>query len=76
MILTGEGRSTRRKFCAVATLFATNLTQTDLGSNKSLRCNRPVNNRLNQSCSTLYVVRETWENFGLTCEINIIHYKQ
>jgi len=76
MILTGEGWSTRRKFCAVATLSATNLTQTDLGSNNGLRCNRSVTNRLNQSCSTLNVVWETWENFGLTCGINVLHCKE
>ena len=76
MILTGEGWSSRRKFCAVATQSATNLTQTDMGSNKGLRCNRPVTNRLDQACSTVYVMRNTWENFGLTFGVRILHYKE
>ena len=42
MILTGEKISTPRKTCPCATLFATNLTWTDLESNAGLRGERPV----------------------------------
>jgi hypothetical protein len=42
MILTGENRSTPRKTCPSATLFATNLSWTDLESNAGLRGERPV----------------------------------
>jgi hypothetical protein len=55
MKLTGENRSTRGKTCPSATLFTTNLTWTDPGSDPDLRGGRPATNRLShgtvpQSC--------------------------
>jgi hypothetical protein len=45
MKLTGENRRTRGKTCPIATLSTTNPTWTDLGSNPSLRGERPAANR-------------------------------
>jgi len=44
--LTDENRSNRRKTSPSATLFTTNFTWTDLGSNHILRRERPATNRL------------------------------
>jgi hypothetical protein len=46
MKLTGENRSTRRKTCPSATLFTTNPTWTEPGSNPGLRGERPATNLL------------------------------
>jgi hypothetical protein len=42
MMLTGKNRSTWRKTCPTATLFTTNPTSTELGSNPALRVERPA----------------------------------
>jgi hypothetical protein len=46
MKLTGENRSTREKTCPSVTLFTTNPTWTDPGSNPGLCDERPAANRL------------------------------
>ena len=59
MILTKETRNTRRKTISSATLSATNLTWTDLGSNIHLRGERPINSQigLNWIIKTQFVPR-------------------
>ena len=47
--LTWENRSTLRKPCPIATFSTINLTRTGLGSNPSLRCDRPATNPLLKS---------------------------
>jgi hypothetical protein len=65
MKLTGENRSTRRKYCLSATLFTTNPTWTDPGSNPSLRGERPATNRLSHDTAMMYCdkpVKVKWRN--------------
>ena len=51
MILTGENRTARRETCCTVNLSATNLTQTDLGSNLGFRSDKPATKRLNHDNS-------------------------
>jgi hypothetical protein len=46
MKLTVENRSTRGKTCPSSTLYTTNPTWTEPGSNPGLRGEKPANNRL------------------------------
>jgi len=48
MILTGDNTSTRKETCPSALFSTTNLTWTDLRSNKGLHCKTPGNNRLSR----------------------------
>jgi hypothetical protein len=51
MILTGESRSAGGGTCQSATLSATNLTRTDLGSNP-VHDERPATNRLSHDTAS------------------------
>ena len=55
MIPTGENRITGRKICPNLTLFATNPTQTGLGSKPSLRSDRPATERLSHGMAYIPV---------------------
>jgi hypothetical protein len=59
MKLTDKRPSIRRKTCPSATLSTTNPTQTDPGSNPSLRDGRPAANSLSHGAA-LDEVRRTW----------------
>jgi hypothetical protein len=59
MKLTGENQSTRGKTCPSATLFTTNPTWTDPGSNPGLRGGRPAANRLIHGTALLVTVKIT-----------------
>jgi hypothetical protein len=52
MKLTEEDRSTRKKTCPSVTLFTTNPTWTDPGSNPGLRGGRLAANRLSQGTAS------------------------
>jgi hypothetical protein len=53
MKLTGENRSTWGKTCPSATLFTTNSTWTDPGSNTGIRGERPATNSLSHGTANL-----------------------
>jgi hypothetical protein len=57
MKLTGENRRARRKTCPSATLYTTNPTRAEPGSNPDLRGERPPTNRLSHGTAKLSSVR-------------------
>jgi hypothetical protein len=69
MIVTRGNQSTRWNTCPSATLSTTNLTWTGLGSNPSLRGERPATNRL--SHRTTWIVLKKTQVFCTTLSRNI-----
>jgi hypothetical protein len=61
MKLTGENRSSQRETCRSATLFTTNPTWTDPGSNPCLRGGRPAANRLSHCTADIcHIWKKLW----------------